>query len=44
LGAIGVKSKTSKTLLNMVDYYHFPAPGVKKTGEGDWQFKPLILN
>lgn len=44
LGAIGVKNKTSKTLLNMVDYYHFPAPGVKKTGEGNWQFKPLILN
>jgi hypothetical protein len=44
LSAIGVKSKTAKTLLNMVNYYHLPAPGMKKTGKENWQFLPLILN
>jgi len=44
LNAIPIKNKTSKAIIRMVDYYHFPAPGIKKTGERNWQFKPLLLN
>jgi hypothetical protein len=44
LSAIPAKKPAWKTIRNMVDYYHFPAPGFKKTGTGNWEFKPLILN
>ncbi|OYU95743.1 MAG: hypothetical protein CFE21_11435 [Bacteroidetes bacterium B1(2017)] len=44
LNAIPVKNKTLKTGLNIADYYHFPAPGIKKTGNGNWQFQALLLN
>jgi hypothetical protein len=44
LNAIPIKNKTSKAIVKMLDYYHFPAPGIKKTGESNWQFKPLLLN
>ncbi len=44
LSAIPIKNPTLNTLRNMVDYYHFPAPGMKKTGGNDWKFLPLILN
>jgi hypothetical protein len=44
LNAIPIKNKSSKAIVKMLDYYHFPAPGIKKTGESNWQFKPLLLN
>jgi hypothetical protein len=44
LCAINTNNKTVKTALKMADYYHLPAPGFKKKGDQNWEFKPLILN
>lgn len=44
LSALNVKNQTLKSLLRMVDLYHFPAPGMKKTGGESWELKPLLLN
>jgi len=44
LNAIPIKNYSAKTAVKMIDYFHFPAPGIKKTGGGNWQFKPLLLN
>ncbi len=44
LAAIPTKNKTAKAARNMVDFYHFPAPGFKKTGNGNWQAQILLLN
>ncbi len=44
LNAFPVKNQTIKTLRNMLDYFHYPAPGFKKTGAEPWKFIPLLLN
>ncbi|MBC7382610.1 MAG: DUF2279 domain-containing protein [Bacteroidia bacterium] len=44
LSAFTAKNKTLKTALNILDYYHFPAPGVRKVGKETFEFKPLLLN
>ena len=44
LSAFAIKNKTLKTTLNIVDFYHFPAPGMRKVGKESFEFKPLLLN
>ncbi len=44
LGAFSAKTKTGKTINNILDYYHFPAPGLKKTGAGPFKPQLLLLN
>lgn len=44
LQAIPAKSAIGKAFRNSLDFYHFPAPGIKKTGNGDWKLHALLLN
>lgn len=44
LSSLSVKSQSLKSLLRVIDLYHFPAPGVKKNGANSWELKPLLLN
>jgi hypothetical protein len=44
LGALPAKKPGWQAIRNMVDYYHFPAPGFSKKGDESWKFKPLLLN
>ncbi|MDZ4668441.1 MAG: DUF2279 domain-containing protein, partial [bacterium] len=44
LNAIPLKNRTLKTVAKMADYYHLPAPGMRKTDVQNWEFKPIILN
>ena len=44
LQSIPAKTATGKALRNTLDFYHFPAPGIKKTGNGDWKLQALLLN
>ncbi len=44
LGAFSLRNRTLQSARNIIDYYHIPAPGFKKTGTSSYQFAPLILN
>lgn len=44
LGAITTKNKTVQTVKNILDFYHYPAPGIKKIGNESFKFEPLLLN
>ncbi len=41
---IPAKTTLRKAFRNSLDFYHFPAPGIKKTGNGDWKLHALLLN
>jgi hypothetical protein len=44
LRAINTKKDGLKTLRNIVDKYHLPAPGLQINQDGNHQFKPFLLN
>ncbi len=44
LGAFTTKNKTVQTVKNILDFYHYPAPGIKKTGTESIKFEPILLN
>jgi hypothetical protein len=43
LSAIKTKNKTQYAIKELLNYYHFPAPAVKKTEGEPAEFKPLLL-
>lgn len=44
LRSLKAKNETRAAVRNILDYYHYPAPGIKKTGDENWKLKPLLLN
>ena len=44
LDAIQTKNKAIKSAINIIDKFHFPAPGFKKTGDDNFTPKWLLLN
>lgn len=44
LSRIPAKKEGWQGIRNIVDYYHFPAPGFTKRGNESWKFYPLLLN
>ncbi len=44
LDAIHSKNKAIRSAINIIDKFHFPAPGIKKTGDDNFTPKWLLLN
>jgi hypothetical protein len=44
LGAISTKKQSTRTILNIADYLHLPAPGIQKINPDKTSLKLLLLN
>ncbi len=44
LGSFSIENEFLYTLRNVVDYFHFPAPGIRMIDNQTTKFKPLLVN